>query len=213
LDCEAYLTDFGIAKIVDTAASHTLSTIAGSLGYMAPGDHVLSSQLISVSLVHGSAVAVTPVGDIILSRQSDWDRFLVIGTATIAEYSFSARVNEKIDIYSFGVVLLELVTGKRAIDPSIYGEAGTNLVHWVTEKVQTPEGVYEILDPNCESSSQEDMVALLRIGILCTSFMPARRPSMQEVVTLLADIAPESCVNSDFGKDGSEEGFHDSKEK
>jgi len=70
--------------------------------------------------------------------------------------------------------------------------------------------VYEILDPSCERSSQDDMIALLRIGMLCTSFVPARRPSMRDVVTLLVDIAPKSCVNSDVGKYGSEEGFHDS---
>jgi len=125
-----------------------------------------------------------------------------------AEYSFSVRLNEKIDIYSSGVVLLELVTGKCAIDPTIYGLAGTNLVQWVRDKVLTPEGLFEILDTNCEISSREDMIAPLRIAILCTSFMPSRRPSMHGVVTLLMDIAPKSCVNSDVGKDGFEEGLN-----
>lgn len=45
LDYEAYLTDFGVAKLVETAASHTLSKIAVSPGYVAPGD-LLSSVLI-----------------------------------------------------------------------------------------------------------------------------------------------------------------------
>ncbi|XXG63864.1 hypothetical protein AAC387_Pa05g1961 [Persea americana] len=37
------------------------------------------------------------------------------------EYAYTLRVNEKSDTYSFGVVILELVTGKRLVDPE-YGE-------------------------------------------------------------------------------------------
>lgn len=61
-----------------------------------------------------------------------------------AEYVYTLKVDEKSDIYSFGVVLLELVTGRRPFEPE-YGE-GVDISAWVKRKVQTREGVMEVLD-------------------------------------------------------------------
>lgn len=109
----------------------------------------------------------------------------------VAEYAYRMRVDEKGDIYSFGVVLLELVTGRPAIDSAVFGE-GVDLVSWVSTKVQTKEGLYEILDPDCGKSVQDEMIMLLRVGLLCTSFMPMSRPSMREVVMMLKIAEPKS---------------------
>jgi len=123
-----------------------------------------------------------------------------------AEYSFGSRVTEKIDIYSFGVVLLELVTGKRAADAS--GVDGTNLVQWVHSRVVEPKRLCEIIDSKCGMSSQSEMIQVLKIAILCTNDMPSKRPSMREVVKSLGDMAQKSDMMADSRKDaGSEEGF------
>ena len=103
-------------------------------------------------------------------------------------------MDEKSDIYSFGVVLLELVTGKRAVDSGVFGE-GSDLVRWVHEKVQTEEGVAEVLDANCSRSAHgPDMVAVLKVALLCTSFRPVERPSMRAVVLMLMKAAPTASV-------------------
>ncbi len=60
------------------------------------------------------------------------------------EYAYTLKVNEKSDIYSFGVVLMELLTGNRPIEPS-FGD-GVDIVQWVRQKIQTKDGVLEILD-------------------------------------------------------------------
>lgn len=49
---------------------------------------------------------------------------------TPAEYMHTGRATEKGDVYSYGVVLLELISGRRPSDPSLIAE-GMNLVGWV----------------------------------------------------------------------------------
>ncbi|KAJ7540903.1 hypothetical protein O6H91_10G035500 [Diphasiastrum complanatum] len=107
------------------------------------------------------------------------------------EYAYTMKVDEKSDIYSFGVVLLELLTGKRPAEPE-FGDA-VNIVEWVRSKVQTKEGVVEVLDANIGascSSVQEEMMLLLRVALLCTSKSPRDRPSMRDVVTMLSEAKP-----------------------
>ena len=62
-----------------------------------------------------------------------------------AEYAYTLKVNEKSDIYSFGVVLMELLTGKRPIEAE-FGD-GVDIVQWVRRKIQTKDGILDLLDP------------------------------------------------------------------
>ncbi|GLJ53156.1 hypothetical protein SUGI_1132820 [Cryptomeria japonica] len=107
------------------------------------------------------------------------------------EYAYTLQVHEKSDIYSFGVVLLELLTGRRPVDPD-FGDA-LNIVDWVKSKIQSKEGIKEVLDQNVGascSSVQEEMMLVLRVALLCTSRCPADRPSMRDVVTMLQEAKP-----------------------
>ena len=102
------------------------------------------------------------------------------------------KVDEKIDIYSFGVVLLELLTGRRPIDAEF--KEATNIVEWVRSKItKSKTGMLEVLDTNVGASCtivQEEMLLVLRIALLCTSKFPRDRPSMRDVVTMLAEAKP-----------------------
>ncbi|KAK9085388.1 hypothetical protein Sjap_025799 [Stephania japonica] len=110
------------------------------------------------------------------------------------EYAYTLRVNEKSDIYSFGVVILELVTGKRPIDPE-YGEK--DLVKWVCTTLDQ-KGPDHVIDPKLDSCYKEDVCRVLSIGLLCTSPLPINRPSMRKVVKLLQEVCAEN--NSKSGK-------------
>ncbi|XAR66506.1 Non-specific serine/threonine protein kinase [Bertholletia excelsa] len=100
------------------------------------------------------------------------------------EYAYTLRVNEKSDIYSFGVVILELVTGKPPIDPE-YGEK--DLVKWVCATLNQ-KGLDHVIDPKLDNCFRDEIQRVLNIGLLCTSPLPLNRPSMRRVVKMLQEV-------------------------
>ncbi|KAH7519103.1 hypothetical protein JRO89_XSUnG0135900 [Xanthoceras sorbifolium] len=112
------------------------------------------------------------------------------------EYAYTLRVNEKSDIYSFGVVLLELVTGRLPIDPE-FGEK--DLVKWVCTNLDE-KGFDSLIDPKLDSTYKEEICRVLEISLLCTSTLPINRPSMRKVVKLLQETSAEN--KSKTSKDG-----------
>ncbi|XWS12596.1 hypothetical protein CRYUN_Cryun37aG0103700 [Craigia yunnanensis] len=113
------------------------------------------------------------------------------------EYAYTLRVNEKSDIYSFGVVILELVTGRLPIDPE-FGEK--DLVKWVCTTLDQ-KGVDHVVDSKLDPCFKEEIYKALNIGLLCTSPLPINRPSMRRVVKMLQEAGNESQLK-DAKKDG-----------
>ncbi|KQJ95505.1 leucine-rich repeat receptor-like protein kinase TDR [Brachypodium distachyon] len=112
------------------------------------------------------------------------------------EYARTLRVDgEKSDVYSFGVVLLEIVTGRRAVEPDEFGE-GCGIVDWARRKVAAAGtgGVWsEVMMEQGSGGGEgerEEMAAVLRVALLCTSRCPRERPSMRDVLAMLQQARP-----------------------
>ncbi|XP_028756047.1 LRR receptor-like serine/threonine-protein kinase FEI 1 [Neltuma alba] len=111
------------------------------------------------------------------------------------EYMQSGRATEKTDVYSFGVLVLEVLSGKRPTDASFI-EKGLNIVGWLNFLV-TENRQREIVDPLCEGVQVESLDALLSVAIQCVSSSPEDRPTMHRVVQVLESEVMTPCP-SDF---------------
>ncbi|XP_027357408.1 receptor-like protein kinase HSL1 [Abrus precatorius] len=101
------------------------------------------------------------------------------------EYVQTTRVSEKFDVFSFGVILLELTTGKEAN----YGDEHSSLAEWAWRHHQLGSNIEELLDIDVkESSYLNGMCKVFQLGIMCTSTLAVTRPSMKEVLQVLLSL-------------------------
>lgn len=104
--------------------------------------------------------------------------------------SSAAAISPKIDVFCFGVVLFELVTGKKPLGDEYPEEKKTSLVEWARPLVKKKQ-YSSAIDPKIlETGSEKQMEEALRIAYLCTADLPSKRPSMQQIVGLLKDMEP-----------------------
>ncbi|CDY43343.1 BnaC04g25130D [Brassica napus] len=140
----AKISDYGLSRLMITAAGSSVIATASALGYRAP------------------------------------------------ELSKLKKANTKTDVYSLGVIILELLTGK---SPS---EAlnGVDLPQWVATAVKE-ESTNEVFDVellNDVNTMGDELLNTLKLALHCVDPTPSTRPEAQQVMTQLGEIRPEEMA-------------------
>lgn len=145
-DYNAYLSDFGLARLLGTSETHATTGVAGTFGYVAP------------------------------------------------EYAMTCRVSDKADVYSYGVVLLELISDKKALDPSFssYGN-GFNIVGWACMLLGQGRAREVFTAGLWDVGPHDDLVETLHLAVMCTVDSLSIRPTMKQVVQRLKQLQPPIC--------------------
>ncbi|XP_021732421.1 systemin receptor SR160-like [Chenopodium quinoa] len=104
------------------------------------------------------------------------------------EYYQSFRCTTKGDVYSYGVVLLELLTGKQPTDSADFGDYN-NLVSWV--KMHAKLRISDVFDPELmkeDPNLEVELLQHLKLACSCLDDHPSKRPTMFEVMTMLKEM-------------------------
>ncbi|KAI5388071.1 inactive leucine-rich repeat receptor-like serine/threonine-protein kinase At1g60630 [Lathyrus oleraceus] len=116
--------------------------------------------------------------------------------------SFQRPQTQSADVYSFGVLLLELLTGKTPYQDLVQAH-GSDIPRWVrsVREEETESGDDPASSGN--ESSEEKLQALLNIAMACVSVSPENRPTMREVLKMIRDARGETHVSSNNSSDHS----------
>ncbi|XP_057480300.1 receptor-like serine/threonine-protein kinase NCRK isoform X1 [Actinidia eriantha] len=115
------------------------------------------------------------------------------------EYAIVGRASLKSDVFSFGVVLLELISGRQPIQKSA-NKGEESLVIWATPRLLDSRRVIKEL-PDLQLKGnfpEEEMQIMAYLAKECLLLDPDSRPSMSEVVQILSTIAPEKSRRQNF---------------
>ncbi|XP_057979363.1 probable LRR receptor-like serine/threonine-protein kinase IRK [Malania oleifera] len=95
----------------------------------------------------------------------------------------TVKITEKCDVYGFGVLVLEVVTGKRPVE---YMEDDVVVLCDMVRAALEDGRVEECVDEKLQGKfPAEEAIPVMKLGLICTSHVPSNRPEMGEVVNIL----------------------------
>ncbi|KAG6541858.1 hypothetical protein Mapa_016686 [Marchantia paleacea] len=149
------------------------------------------------------------ISDFGLSKLIDHSRTAANATSRVAgtygyiapEFAYTMNVTEKIDVYSYGVILLELLTGRRASDPTFSKDV--SIVSWMRSFISSSPNPEPILAADvyasCDARSKNQMLLVLKVASYCTNHQDSNRPTMRDVVQMLEQFDRSSSSVSGVG--------------
>ncbi|XP_031488226.1 putative serine/threonine-protein kinase [Nymphaea colorata] len=100
------------------------------------------------------------------------------------EYALLGQLTKKADVYSFGVLLLEIISGRNVSKPD-WAEADLSLLE-LAWKLQQENRVLEIVDEELEEYPEAEVLRFIKVALFCTQATASNRPSMTQVVEMLS---------------------------
>ncbi|XP_043718325.1 receptor-like serine/threonine-protein kinase At2g45590 [Telopea speciosissima] len=104
------------------------------------------------------------------------------------EYCGTDQISEKCDVYSFGVLLLVLISGRRPLQVTASPMSEferANLLSW-TRHLAHAGKLLDLVDPSIQSLDRVQALLFITVALLCLQRSPVHRPSMKEVVAMLS---------------------------
>ncbi|PSS04105.1 LRR receptor-like serine/threonine-protein kinase [Actinidia chinensis var. chinensis] len=104
------------------------------------------------------------------------------------ELGQSLKLTDKYDVYGFGVILLELVTRRKPVESSVANKVVV-LCKYVRGLIESGTAS-DCFDRSLRGFAEDELIQVMKLGLICTSETPSRRPSMGEIVQILESIPP-----------------------
>ncbi|GAA0183878.1 transmembrane signal receptor [Lithospermum erythrorhizon] len=101
------------------------------------------------------------------------------------EYLSTGQSSDKTDVFGFGILLLELITGQRALE---FGKAANQkgaMLDWV-KKIHQEKKLDILVDKDLNNNYDRiELEEMVQVSLICTQYLPSHRPKMSEVVRML----------------------------
>ncbi|CAL2252610.1 unnamed protein product [Prunus armeniaca] len=110
------------------------------------------------------------------------------------EYAMRGHLTEKADVFGFGVVALEIISGRPNSDNNLDPEK-IYLLEWAWTLHENDQSL-GLVDPRLTEFDENDATRLIKAALLCTQASPMMRPSMSRVVAMLSGDIEASIVMS-----------------
>ncbi|WCJ23104.1 Protein kinase superfamily protein [Euphorbia peplus] len=126
------------------------------------------------------------------------------------EYGGGGVLSEKCDVYSFGVLLLVVISGRRPLQVTASPMSEferANLISWARQLASNGK-LLDLIDPSIHSLDKDQALLCITIALLCLQRSPVKRPSMKDIVGMLSgdgepphlpfEFSPSPPSNSPF---------------
>ncbi|KAL8526696.1 hypothetical protein ACS0TY_015774 [Phlomoides rotata] len=100
------------------------------------------------------------------------------------EYALLGQLTKKADVYSFGVLILEIISG-RSSSKAAFGEDFHVLLEW-TWKLYNEDRLLDIVDPDLTDYPKDEIARFMKVALFCTQAASQQRPDMKQVVKMLS---------------------------